>query len=180
MNWNELARRAHENAVRHGFWDEKRNPTHCLMLAITEVAEMVEAHRKGRRADRKLYEWALKAADKEFDDNNFEGCIKDSVEDELADVAIRLFDLAGAMGVDFEMMKPCRYFRAYGHCMFTENAFGLVKGLTRENFAVEKRIQFGIAYLEGWARSLKVDLDWHVEQKMRYNAGRPVKHGKEY
>ena len=51
MNFNELADKAHSNAVNHGFGDEKWSNEHCLMLVITEIGEMVEAHRKGHRAD---------------------------------------------------------------------------------------------------------------------------------
>ena len=50
MNYNEMTERAHSNAVKHGFWDEKQSNEHCLMLVITEIAEMVEADRKNDKA----------------------------------------------------------------------------------------------------------------------------------
>lgn len=50
MNYNELKEKAHSNAVKHGFWKEKWSNEHCLMLVITEVAELVEADRKGDKA----------------------------------------------------------------------------------------------------------------------------------
>ena len=40
MNYNKLAEEAHENAVKHGFWETKVSNEHCLMLVITEIAEM--------------------------------------------------------------------------------------------------------------------------------------------
>ena len=49
MNYNKLAEEAHENAVKHGFWETKVSNEHCLMLVITEIAEMVEAHRVSRK-----------------------------------------------------------------------------------------------------------------------------------
>ena len=102
------------------------------------------------------------------------------VTDEMADVAIRLFDLAGALGIDFEKMKPCRYYRAFDKFSFTENAFALCKGLSRDVIGIEKRIQFGIAYVNEWAKSLDIDLWWHIMQKMRYNESRPIRHNKAY
>lgn len=36
MNFNELANKAHTNAVNHGFWKERWSNEHCLMLIITE------------------------------------------------------------------------------------------------------------------------------------------------
>lgn len=61
----------------------------------------------------------------------------------MADVAIRLGDLAGALGVDFDKMNPCKYHRAFDKFTFTENAFALTKGLCRDIIGIEKRIQFG-------------------------------------
>ncbi len=177
MNYNKLTEKAHSNAVKHGFWEEKHNSEHCLMLIITEISEAVEAHRKGRLPDFDAFD---KYDGGISDDECFERFIKDSVADEMADVAIRLFDLAGALGIDFDKMQPCRYFRAFDKFSFTENAFGLVKGLSRGQIAVEKRVQFGLRYAEDWAKSLHVNLPWHINAKMRYNENRPTRHGKLY
>lgn len=136
MNYNEMTERAHSNAVKHGFWDKKQSNEHCLMLVITEIAEMVEADRKN--------------------------------------------DKAGALGIDFSKMNPCRYYRAFAKFSFTENAFALCKGLSRDVIGIEKRIQFGIFYIREWAKSLDIDLDWHIAQKMRYNENRPIRHNKRY
>lgn len=181
MTYNDLTERVHSNAIKHGFWNEKRSNEHCLMLVITEIAEMVEANRKRNKAGggAKLIIKQDMGKGKAFDDA-FEAIVKNTVEDEMADVAIRLFDLAGALGIDFEKMKPCRYFRAFDKFSFTENAFGLVKGLSRTQIAIEKRVQFGIAYVFEWAKSLHVNLPWHINAKMKYNENRPPKHGKLY
>ena len=113
-------------------------------------------------------------------DNSFVTHIKDTVEDEMADVAIRLFDLAGALGIDFDKMKPCRYYRAFDKLSFTENAFALCKGLARDVIGIEKRIQFGLEYVRKWSEHLKIDLSWHINEKMKFNENRPERHGKQY
>ena len=174
MNYNKLAEEAHDNAVKHGFWETKVSNEHCLMLVITEIAEMVEAHRVSRKASTAAYNEML---NKQI---GFECFIKNTMEDEMADIVIRLADLAGALGVNFEKMSPCRYYRAYSKFSFTENAFALSKGLCRDGIGIEKRIQFGLEYVTKWAKSIKVDLDWHICEKMKYNATRPPKHGKAY
>ena len=174
MNYNKLAEEAHDNAVKHGFWETKVSNEHCLMLVITEIAEMVEAHRVSRKASIAAYNEML---NKQI---GFECFIKNTMEDEMADIVIRLADLAGALGVNFEKMSPCRYYRAYSKFSFTENAFALSKGLCRDGIGIEKRIQFGLEYVTKWAKSIKVDLDWHICEKMKYNATRPPKHGKAY
>ena len=101
MEINQLIKAAHENANRKGFWEDwkdikgsKKNKTveiktgHAeenlinnaistrLMLIVGEVAEAQEGLRKG-------------------DADNF--------REELADIAIRLFDLCGGLDIDLEL-----------------------------------------------------------------------------
>ena len=94
MEINKLCKDAHENAVKHGFWEDIeelewlkigfKNPV-CtidvnaistrLMLIVGEVAEAQEGLRHNNR---------------------------DNVKEELADIAIRLFDLCGGLDIDLE------------------------------------------------------------------------------
>ena len=174
MNYNKLAEKAHENAVKHGFWETKVSNEHCLMLVITEIAEMVEAHRVSRKASTAAYNEML---NKQI---GFEKFITNTMEDEMADIVIRLADFAGALGVNFEKMSPCRYYRAYSKFSFTENAFALSKGLCRDSIGIEKRIQFGLDFVTKWAQELNIELAFFVAQKMRYNVMRPYRNGKQY
>lgn len=43
---------------------------------------------------------------------------------------------------------------------------------------VEDEISDIFIILLGWCRRKNIDIDWHVEQKMRYNEGREYLHGK--
>ena len=174
MNYNKLAEEAHENAVKHGFWETKVSNEHCLMLVITEIAEMVEAHRVSRKAKTAAYN------DMPNKQIGFEKFIKNTMEDEMADIVIRLADLAGALGVDFTKMQPCRYYRAFSKFSFTENAFALCKGLSKDAIGIEKRIQFGLDFITKWAQELNIELAFFVAQKMRYNKMRPYRHSKQY
>jgi NTP pyrophosphatase (non-canonical NTP hydrolase) len=109
----DLVKKAHQVAKDKGFWDTERNVSEMLMLIVSEVAEAQEALRKSHFADpvtvadlsmdleldRTDEEFLLKAlAWKE----KFQLIVKSSFEDEIADVAIRLFDLCGGMGIDLE------------------------------------------------------------------------------
>jgi len=76
-NWIE---ECHGNAKEKGFWEDERNVGEMLMLVVSELGEAIEAHRTGSRG--------LLA--------------KDTFEDELADTAIRLFDMCGGLGIDLE------------------------------------------------------------------------------
>lgn len=98
VNFNELAKRAFENAKAKGFHDVELPDAHCLMLVVCEVAEAVEADRSGKRADRKEYERLAGVCEERLQPHLFEMYIKDTVEDELADAVIRLLDFMGMKG----------------------------------------------------------------------------------
>lgn len=188
LNHQELAQQAHAMAVEHGFWPLQHSNEHCMMLVITEVSEMVEADRKGRHADlqgykdtiapelRTRYGWYGVVDDPDV----FRRFIKDTTADEMADVAIRLYDLAGALNMDFGKYNVVRYQRDFDKFEFVENAFALVKGLTAERYSIERRVLFGLRFIEMWADAERVPLDIHIRLKMAYNATREQKHGKSY
>lgn len=122
-------KQAYEMAKNNGFWDAERNVPEMLMLVVSEVAEALEALRKDQRADPFIAELSyndlkhLNDQSKELWKKSFEDSIKSTFEDEIADVAIRLFDLCGGLGIDLEK---------------------------------------------------------HIEMKMKYNSMRPYKHGKKF
>jgi len=110
---NTLIKLAHEKAKNGGWWDAERNVPELLMLIVSELSEGLEALRKDHYADKKvvtdLYnDLVVNSHDEEFVLNesdwkaSFEKSVKNSFEDELADVAIRLFDLCGGLNVDLE------------------------------------------------------------------------------
>jgi NTP pyrophosphatase (non-canonical NTP hydrolase) len=71
-----------------------KNTGELLMLIVSELGEALEAHRKWRFAN---WNWA----EVNFKDGFVTG-IKDTFEDEIADVFIRLFDMCGYLDVDIE------------------------------------------------------------------------------
>jgi len=182
MKRNEISENAHKNAVEHGFWDVRKSNDHCLMLICTEVTELVEADRKSLVADKQKFNELMLSGNphEHVFGNAFEKWIKNALEDEFADIYIRLADLAGALGIDFDKMQPCRYYRAFDRFSFTENAFALIKGLSKDRIAIEKRIQFGMGFIEDWTKQHGVNLEWHIAQKMKYNQSREIMHGKKY
>jgi NTP pyrophosphatase (non-canonical NTP hydrolase) len=108
-----LIAQAHGTAKEKGFWDTERNVSEMLMLIVSEVAEAQEALRKNHYADKSVItglvqDIELEKSDEEFQMDKgiwkglFEDKIKSSFEDEIADVAIRLFDLCGGLGIDLE------------------------------------------------------------------------------
>ena len=125
-----LIARAHGTAKEKGFWDTERNVSEMLMLIVSEVAEAQEALRKNHYANQEVVDslaqdLELDRTDEEFLlkalvwKSKFEDNIKSTFQDEIADVAIRLFDLCGGMGIDLEkhieMKMKYNSMRSYKH-----------------------------------------------------------------
>jgi NTP pyrophosphatase (non-canonical NTP hydrolase) len=126
----QLIKKAHEVAKEKGFWETERNVPEILMLVVSELAEALEALRKDHYADKAavkdLYnDIEINKYEDEFNIMNgpwkagFEANVKSSFEDEIADVAIRLFDLCGGLNIDLqkhiELKMMYNSMRAYKH-----------------------------------------------------------------
>lgn len=75
MEFQSLAIEIHENAKNHGWWDNERSIPELLCLIHSEVSEALEAYRNA-------------------DNDNF--------KEELADIIIRVFDLAIAQNINIQ------------------------------------------------------------------------------
>lgn len=185
MDWKETIKRAHKTAVEHGFWDAKPNYLHLAMLVITELSEAIDADRHGRYADRGKYEDMCRGIDERVPDfavriekrkEAFDMCIKDTVEDELADACIRLMDM---MGQYESVIISDEEFTADAGKPLTEFCFCATMALMAplgEKYALEKAIDMILAY----ARRKHIDIEWHICEKMAYNEQRPRYNGKKY
>lgn len=189
---NEFIERAHEMACNHGFHDKELSLEHCLMLVITEISEMVEADRKGNYASKSLYVREvntrqpenLKAAHKRF---CFDTFIKDSFEDEMADVCIRLYDTAGTFGVTFEedemdLDMHKEYEEYFLPLSLTEKTFASCGVLLKALGCSRPKDIIGssLCLIELIAEEMHIDLFWFIEKKMEYNETRKKLHGKKY
>lgn len=178
MNLNELKDRAYKIAKSHGWHDKKLSDETYLMLIITEIAEAVQADRDNRHADIEAFK---KYEDRIDFKENFERQIKNTVEDELADVVIRSLSFAGHRGWDLQDIPDNAYDTSttekyIGDLTFAEIAFGICGNifLAGNGWKTVKGVLWTtIAYCH-WRG---IDLWWHVEQKMRYNELRPYRHG---
>lgn len=187
-NFSDFSRFCHERAVGKGFWNEPRPNSHYLVLADGELSEAVEADRIGR--------WANLTPEQIDELRGLEGAayaqaflrlVKDAVEDELADVVIRLADLYGRLleekprlqkkSLQDEYVPSEAYFT---ELPLTQFVFRVKCMLFDTIIAESTRIRRVVVFIEAYASSLGIDLMAHIDLKMKYNATRPVLHGKKY
>ena len=100
MNIKDLCKEIHSNAIKKGFW-ETFNLGEKLMLIVSEVSEALEADRNSKRT-----KGSIQAVNGWISDDDFKKAfslrVKDTLEDEFADICIRVFDLVGKMEIDLE------------------------------------------------------------------------------
>ena len=189
--------RAYATACAHGFHDEKRSDAHYVMLMLSEIGEMVEADRKNRRAVYDAVEYCEKHVDETPDINwgrYFERDVKDTLEDELADVVIRIFDFCGlrrikpAMSDGGIIEMQDEFNEIFGKMSVCEQCFALSclvgdVGRHREKWDEDRtgrEIGAILSFCFDFAKFHGFDLEWHIDRKMRFNESRSRKHGKEY
>lgn len=118
---NELAKEIHENNKAKGFYEVVPSIAERIALIHSEASEALEADRHEKRVtDQTAVAWALSTADEShLYEEHFPETIKDTFEDELADIVIRVFDMAAEQGIDIEghILAKVRYntLRPYKH-----------------------------------------------------------------
>lgn len=182
-NLNELRDKAYSIAVEKGWHKENLSNVHFLCLVISELMEAVEADRKEKYSKVGMFkEWQgnsiplTEETRKRRFKEDFEAYIKDTVEDELADACIRLLDLAGLKvydldSFDYEGSDTEDYYKMN----FTESMFRICVYITDYIYRDEPAVILNEIF--AFCKDRKIDIFWHIEQKMRYNELRTYKHG---
>lgn len=194
MNLNELRDKAYQCAIAHGWHEEKHSDEHYLCLIISELMEAVQADREGKRADVAMFkEWqgnslplSQETQTRRFKED-YESYIKGSVEEELADACIRIFDFAGLCNIGIADFTEDEIDDASESCSdetFTEAIYAIstfpIRVEYEYDFQLKKQLNGMLLAVFGLAKHINIDILWHIENKMCYNELRPYKHGKRY
>jgi NTP pyrophosphatase (non-canonical NTP hydrolase) len=108
-NLNELRDKAFAYAERQGFHVKPINFGERLMLVVSELAEALEADREGKWSPkfvpdttRKNNVPLLDTNPESYSQHGYGIFFRGSVEEVLADVIIRICDIAGIFGIDLD------------------------------------------------------------------------------
>ena len=188
---NEWVKKAYDNAVKHGWHEEEKSNAHWLMMVCTEVAEAVQADRKGNYMDdldKEGLKTVLAKDNGGLFNKYYSDTIEGKVESELADICIHVFDLMGVCNVEEkDGLTTFDYEVEYAkQHSFTENAILVTRTIVSCNlnsFISVKTEMFCVLYKNilssvfEWAEALGIDLIQHINLKMRYNESREYHHG---
>lgn len=185
---NALKKRAYKTAVEHGFHEDVKPDAFYLGLVMSEAGEAINADRKGLHADTKAFE-EDEANGLPFA-NNFKKHIKDGVEDEIADIVIRLLDFAGLKEYELIIFPRCVqihsvFLRGLKKCGLSGVLFELMWALS-DTFGQDRTApcinSLFCIFSDNFETMTGSDKDlwWFVERKMKYNEQRPMLNGKKY
>lgn len=185
---NELKERAYKTAVEHGFHEEEKPDAYWLGLVMSEAGEAINADQKGLQADAVLFNDDL--AKMPFKDS-FEAHIKDTVEDEIADIVIRLLDFSGMKGYTllisgFSELPANAIIETFAGNGLAGTLFHLngVLSDSLDDNTTKATVRVVINIISDCFDKMTggsdCDLWWFVKQKMRYNEQRPILNGKKY
>lgn len=191
MNIIELAKAAHENAVNKGWWQEERTYGELIALVHSEVSEALEDYRAGKKPNEVWYEKYDKQDDEMYvllfkpDEPDWKPC---GIPSELADVCIRIFDIAGKYGWAEDIQDELDYLAEeepdewYQELNFVEKFtmlhFELSNSWKSEGENVRRNwLAQAFNSVMHIAKENGIDLDAAIAEKMAYNATRPQRHG---
>ena len=175
----QLRDKAYQDAKEKGFHDKEYSDEHWLMLIVCEIAEAVEADRKDSHANLAEYEDMP-------NDISFIVNMKDTVEDELADVCIRALDFMGLkeVGIRENVDKLVEFSaNAYeGSESFCETMLAFTSCLLNYDYRdrCDASTNSLLIVVFAYCKLHNIDILRHIQLKMEYNRTRPRLHGKKY
>jgi hypothetical protein len=184
---NELKWRVYRCSREHGFYNKEYSNKYYIMLIVKSLAEIIDIYGKERHAHARVdvFKECLKHS-VSYNGNDesekrktwewlFEREIKDTVEDKLACVFIRCLDFCGFKGFNLDDFGTITSNSGYFGENIVEEILDMVTLLTD---SIDNKSEFMmLLFMEtvfNFATFFKIDINWHIEQRLNYNELRPM------
>lgn len=205
--YDKYAQESYQNSFDHGFWEEGENKSkgEMVMLMISELSECQEANRKDHKFvpdenNTDYTEWCFEVYRKHMDNPThefrfvirdpalmsdddlfdwwFEAVVKNTEQDEISDVAIRIMDFV----YGWRCLYVPRDYRKSDTGNFSHDLLNITKYILQafEGDVPGRDWGYALAAVCEFCTVWGIDLDGHISLKQRYNRGRPFKHSKKY
>ena len=175
----ELLKAAHEMARSKGFWDKPSSDLRKINLIRSEMGEIMEAHRKNKIRGGNVSD--------EYFREDYANNVKGTVEEEIADVCIRVFDFVGSEAKMLEVWDVCNKEEQERLSDFDElldlaYQYADISPAeeVRRFIRIPTQLHGLVCCMINMAEMFEIDLRKAIEMKMRFNAGREYLHGKSY
>ena len=189
MNLTELQKEAHAIAKEQGWWIEERTFGDCIALEHGELSEVLEAYRWGglntweSYPDGKRYQWVPGPYDPNAKWQLVTPAKPEGIASELADVVIRVADMAERYGVrlktidsDDLMPPPLATFGDW--ITYAHHWVDCVAENHRAGYLTWKdSMSSVVCVVQRMAAHYGIDLDAAIEAKMEYSKTRLYRHG---
>lgn len=194
-NLTELSKKVYQLQIDKGWCkpNEKRDIETLKILILSEAFEAFEAYRKNVYSPSSSSLIPLYSSIDTWGSSHnviFKEQVKDTFEDEIADVAIRALDLAGYLELDFgdyTLNTLPVYYKLEGDKDQYTKALKVLGNLTLPdtkskyiwgNYSPSLNLVFNILqWCKEVAYVFNFDLMQHIELKLAYNKTRPFRHG---
>jgi hypothetical protein len=186
-----LQQSVYEGNKQRGFWEAgvDENKGERVMLIITELAEVVEAHRKGNTISVYYPTWVnvLDVLDDHIEVTPnfwkvvFVSQVKDTLQDEIADVVIRILDYTGGFNIEIRESTYCKESTGnFAHDVLQLTHYCMAAYHSDIKEFTGKDWNYVLAAIIRFCEWYNINLIQHITWKLHYNSTRPYKHGKKY
>lgn len=173
--WMRLAQEVNIQFCDQGFFSYRCEVENCIMLILKDVIGAIEA-----KELKQTIHIPQGIEDMEADAfvDAFETSIKDTFEDRLAKIGMRMLDLLVAHGKHYR--DDIGGFVYLDHPEdISRVMYSIMRDLTSDA-RLSLKLRHGMQILLGLAHHRGVDLYKIIQLKLRYNKQRPQHHGKRY
>jgi len=149
--------------------DQNKNISELLMFAIVEISKAVEALING-----KLSDWSkdINIDCKSWNMVYIETYIKDTFEDKITDVFIRLFELCGYLGIEIDDVNRHNDLGVGKLFDFPDLLLFVVRVISEiQSSETDKKnnIECAFSYLFDVVKKYNIDIEKHIDAKIAYN-----------